>query len=366
MHAIARRGVEKLRAGAFRIPTVRPEADGTLEWAATTLVVAEAAAQGRTGLGYTYADAGAAGLINDLLAPAVESVDAMATGAAWTAMLRAVRNVGRSGIAACAISAADCALWDLKCRLMEIPLVTLLGDRRACVPAYASGGFTSETPEELRSQLADWAAQGFRMMKMKVGSRASEDVERVNFARECIGPEIELFVDANGAYSRMQALLLAQQFAAIGVTWFEEPVSSDDLAGLRGLRDRAPAGVEIAAGEYGYDCWYFRRMLEAGAVHVLQADATRCLGVTGFLQAADLAYAFQVPLSAHCAPALHAHLCCAAPGVRHLECFHDHVRIESMLFDGAPAAAGGALTPDRGRPGFGLDLRRQDADRYAV
>ena len=125
-------------------------------------------------------------------------------------------------------------------------------------------------------------------------------------------------------YGRKQALALAASFADLGVTWFEEPVSSDDLDGLRLLRDRAPAGIEIAAGEYGYDIFYFQRMIEAGAVDVLQADATRCGGITGFLQAGTLCAASCLELSAHCAPSLHVHAACAMPNFRHLEYFHDH------------------------------------------
>src|SRR5205085_10704766 len=130
------------------------------------------------------------------------------------------------------------------------------------------------------------------------------------------------FVDANGAYGRKQALAFAAAFAEQNVTWFEEPVSSDDLAGLRLVRDRAPAGMDMAAGEYGYDLYYFRRMLEAGAVDVLQADATRCAGITGFLQLAPLCQARGFALSAHCAPSLHVHPCCAVLPLRHLEYFH--------------------------------------------
>src|SRR5207248_1073491 len=150
-----------------------------------------------------------------------------------------------------------------------------------------------------------------------------------------IGPEAQLYVDANGAYTRKQALAQAEAFAEIGVIWFEEPVSSDDLDGLRLLRDRSPAGIRIAAGEYGYDLFYFRRMLEAGAVDVLQADATRCAGVTGFLAAAALCEAHNMPFSAHTAPSLHTHLCCAAATVMNVEYFHDHARIERLLLDGA-------------------------------
>jgi L-alanine-DL-glutamate epimerase-like enolase superfamily enzyme len=178
---------------------------------------------------------------------------------------------------------------------------------------------------------------------------------------------VQLFVDANGAYSRKQALAFADKYAELGVTWFEEPVSSDDLAGLRLIRDRGPAGMDVAAGEYGYQPLYFRRMLEAGAVDVLQADGTRCGGVTGFLKAADVCESFGLPLSAHCAPALHVHPCCATTAeFRHLEYFHDHARIDGMLFDGAAAPVKGVLYPDLSRPGLGLEFKHKDAERFKV
>jgi len=234
------------------------------------------------------------------------------------------------------------------------------------VPVYGSGGFTSYTVDELRAQLGGWGRQGMRMVKMKVGREPAADPARVGAAREAVGREVELFVDANGAYSRKEALGLAERFAAHGVTWFEEPVSSDDLEGLRLLRDRAPAGMEVTAGEYGYDLPYFQRMLDAGAVDVLQADATRCAGITDFLRVAALCEARGVPLSTHCAPALHLHAACAVPGLRHLAYFHDHVRIEEALFEGAPPLVNGNLAPDLSRPGLGLELRRADAERYAL
>ncbi len=202
---------------------------------------------------------------------------------------------------------------------------------------------------------------------MKIGRDPKADPHRVAEAREAIGPETELYVDANGAYSRKQALALAEIFAhESGVTWFEEPVSSDDLAGLHLIRDRAPAGMDIAAGEYGYDLGYFRRMLEAEAVDVLQADATRCAGLTGFLRAATLCEARSLQLSSHCGPALHVHACCALPNFRHMEYFHDHVRIEQMFFDGVQRPVHGESHPDRSRPGMGIEFKRADAAKYAV
>jgi L-alanine-DL-glutamate epimerase-like enolase superfamily enzyme len=358
--------IERLELSAYTIPTEEPEADGTLEWDSTTIVVAELAGGGRRGLGYTYADASAAQLIDGRLRDSVEGADGMAIAATWGAMIASVRNVGRPGIAATAISALDIALWDLKARLLELPLVQLLGGGRASVPVYGSGGFVSYTLDQLRRQLSGWTEAGIGPVKMKVGRAPEADPDRVRAARQAIGPETELLVDANGAYERKQALALAEVFASERVSWFEEPVSSDDLEGLRLLRDRAPAGMEISAGEYGYDPWYFRRMLEAGAVDVLQADATRCLGITGFLRAGALAEAHHVPLSAHTAPALHLHPGCAVGVVRHLEWFHDHVRIERLLFDGFVEPVDGVLAPRLDSPGLGLELKRADAERYAI
>lgn len=362
----AEAAVERLDVAAYTIPTDKPESDGTLEWDSTTIVVVHAHAGGERGLGYAYAHAAAASLIDATLREVVEGRDAFAIPGTWASLMERVRNVGRPGIAAAAISAVDAALWDLKARLLELPLVCLLGRTRDAVPIYASGGFTSYTIDELREQLGGWAAAGIPRMKMKVGRQPDADLERVRAARDAIGSEAELFVDANGAYERKQALVLAAAFAEEGVTWFEEPVSSDDLEGLRLVREGAPPGLEIAAGEYGYDPWYFRRMLEAEAVDVLQADATRCLGITGFLRGAALAEAYHVPLSAHTAPALHAHLCCALETVRHVEWFHDHVRIERLLFDGTPEPQDGELVADLSRPGIGLELKRSEAERYAL
>jgi L-alanine-DL-glutamate epimerase-like enolase superfamily enzyme len=280
--------IEDVAIAAYRIPTNGPESDGTLEWHHTTLVLVEVSAGGRRGLGYSYADLGTAHLINDMLVDIVVDQDAMAVPDCWLAMVEAVRNMGRPGVASMAISAVDSALWDLKARLLDLPLVTLLGRVRDGVPIYGSGGFTSYSIKQLTEQLGEWAGEGIRRVKMKVGRDPEHDPERVQAARAAIGSETELFVDANGAYSRKQALALANTFAEAGVRWFEEPVSSDDLEGLHVMRDEGPAGMDITAGEYGYDLFYFRRMLNAGAVDVLQADATRCGGITGFLQVAAL------------------------------------------------------------------------------
>jgi L-alanine-DL-glutamate epimerase-like enolase superfamily enzyme len=362
----SRTAIESVRARAYTIPTDKPEADGTFAWTATTLVTVQVHAGGKTGLGYTYSHGSIVPLINDTLADAVKQADARDPPAAWRAMQRAVRNMGRDGLAATAISAVDTALWDLKGKLLDLPLCLLLGRYRDSVPIYGSGGFTTYSDAELRAQLSGWVERdGCRWVKMKIGSAPEQDPHRVEVAKSAIGDRT-LFVDANGAYTAQQALALAQVFTRQDVAWFEEPVSSDDLDGLVFIRRHAPAGMDIAAGEYGYDIDYFRRMLGMGAVEVLQADITRCGGVTGFLQVAALCEAHHVDLSAHCAPSLHLHAACAAPRIRHLEWFHDHARIEHLLFDGAPQPENGHIRPDLARPGFGLAFKRQDAERFAL
>jgi L-alanine-DL-glutamate epimerase-like enolase superfamily enzyme len=359
--------IQRIKVSAFTIPTDLPEADGTLEWRDTTIVIAEAVAGDKVGLGYTYADLATAELIRSTLTPVVHGMDAMNTNACYWAMLGRVRNLGNSGIAAMAISCVDTALWDLKAKLLDVPLVTLLGGSlRSEVAIYGSGGFTSYTDAQLERQLSSWTMQGIRMVKIKVGRDDIADLHRVYVTRNCVGNDVAVFVDSNGAYSRKQALAQAEHFAKYDVRWFEEPVIANDLEGLRLMRYRAPASMEIAAGEYGYDIFYFRRMLEAGAVDVLQADATRCGGFTGFLQVAELCNAHDTPLSAHTAPLLHTSVGCAVRPLRHLEYFHDHVRIERMLFDGVQVPQDGMLSPDRSRPGLGIELRRADAERYAA
>lgn len=356
--------LDDLTVTTYRIPTDAPqESDGTYVWTATTLVLVHASGGGKTGIGYSYADAATGVLIRDSLAPVARGMDVFSTGAIWAALVAAVRNLGRTGIASMAISAVDNALWDLKAKLLNVPLVSLLGASRTAAPVYGSGGFTSYSVEQLCAQLGGWVADGIPRVKMKIGRDAAEDVQRVAAARAAIG-DAELFVDANGAYARQQAIAQAERFAEHQVTWFEEPVYHRDFDGLRIVREHAPPGMEISVGEYGYAPDTFASILRAGAVDVLQADATRCEGITGLLIVDSLCETAMMPLSTHCAPSIHAHVACAAKRVRHLEYFHDHARIEQMLFDGALTPRDGALHPDLTRPGFGLELKQADARRF--
>ncbi|MGH7075454.1 MAG: enolase C-terminal domain-like protein [Stellaceae bacterium] len=353
-------------ARAYEIETDAPEADGTLEWDRTTLVLVEIEAGGETGLGYTYANRCLVPLVENTLAALVGGRSALDIPGANAALWRGIRNLGRPGLVATAISAVDIALWDLKAKLLGVPLAVLLGRAREHVAIYGSGGFTSYSDEQLQAQLVGWVErEGCRWVKMKIGSEPDHDPARVRAARRAIGGH-GLFVDANGAFSPKQALALAWRLNDEGVGWFEEPVSSGDLAGLNQLREQGPAGMDIAAGEYGYTLDDFRRLAERPSIDVLQADVTRCGGISGFLQVSALCDAHHIDLSGHCAPSAHLHVACAVRRLRHLEWFHDHVRVERLLFDGAPEPRNGFVEPDLARPGLGLTFKERDAERYRV
>lgn len=370
MTADADARLRSIRAEAYVVPTAtggreRPESDGTITWSSTGVLVVRLSAGGGTGLGYAYTSPAALEVVRDPLAHTLRGMDARDTERIFWAMARSLRNAGWPGIGASAIAAVDVAVHDLAARLAGVPLTRWLGGAHDDVPAYGSGGFTDYTDDELTEQLGSWSAHGLHAVKMKVGSHPGDDLRRVALARSAIGDATELFVDANGAYGRKEALGLASRFADLGVTWFEEPVSSDDRDGLRLLRDRMPAPIRVAAGEYGYAPADFRDLLAGGCVDVLQADATRC-GITGFRAAAALAGAYGVPLSAHTAPALHASVAAAHDVAINVEYFHDHARIEGAFFDGVPALHEGRLVPDRSAPGHGLMLKEPDAEPYRV
>ena len=360
--------IDSLESRSYVVPTDQPEADGTLSWTKTTVVVVLARAGGETGLGWTYGADACRVVVDEQLGGEVKGKSAMDVGAANEAMIRACRNMGRPGIAAGAISAVDVALWDLKARLLGVPLTRLLGRYREEVPFYGSGGFTTYDDPTTEAQVRHWVEElRTSSVKIKVGEdwggRAERDLARVALVRRVAGSGVDVMVDANGGYSRKQAVRMGRRMIEDhGVVWFEEPVSSDDLDGLREVRDQV--AIDVAAGEYGYDLPYFARMVTAGAVDCLQADASRCGGYTGWLRAASVAGAHSLEVSAHCAPNLHAFVAGAVPNLRHVEYFHDHARLDPMLFDGLPAARDGALFAGADRPGHGVVLRGAEAERY--
>jgi L-alanine-DL-glutamate epimerase-like enolase superfamily enzyme len=350
------------------VPTDAPEADGTTTWDATTVVLVQVTGAGATGTGWTYAPAAAAALVDELLRPVALGTLVFDVPGTSQAMIRAVRNASRPGLVSYAISAVDVALWDLKARVLQLPLHRLLGAVRPAVPVYGSGGFTTYDEEQLDRQLEGWLAQSIPRVKIKIGeswgARTDRDLERIRHTREVVGDDVELFVDANGGYSAKQAVRVATAATGYDVRWFEEPVSSDDHEGLRCVRSAVDA--DVAAGEYGTELHYFRRLCQAGAVDCLQVDASRCGGITEWLRAAAVAAAFGQDVSGHCAPHLHAAAAAATPNLRHLEWFHDHVRIESMFFDGTLDPQGGEVVPRDDALGHGLTVREPDLAPYRV
>lgn len=359
--------IDGFEVRAYQVPTATErEADGTLTWDSTSVVVVEVHALGATGIGYSYCHPAAAQLIETKFADLIKSADPLMPEHCWAQMQVQARQMGHAGIAAMAISAVDIALWDLKAKALDVCLADALPRFHESIPVYGSGGFTNYSEDELREQVAGWIEDGFQSVKIKVGRDKLADPGRVDIVREVAGPGVEVMVDGNGAYGPQEALLWADCFRDQGVTYFEEPVSSQDLAGLAEVRGRAPAGLAIAAGEYGWNLPYFEQMLDAGAVHILQADVTRCGGITNMLRVDGLCKARNLPFSAHCAPAVSAHACCGMESVIHIEYFFDHYRIERLLFDGTLDPEGGRLRPDRARPGLGIELKHQHAERYEV
>lgn len=358
--------VRALKVQAYKIPAKEPESDGTLEWDSTTLVVVEAYSEDKIGLGYSYAHASIAPLINDKLKPLVEGANAFDVPGIHLKLQKSMRNIGITGLAASSIAAVDTALWDLKARLLALPLCDLLGKVKDSVALYGSGGFTSYSLSRLKEQMEVWLEEGFKMMKMKVGRNSDEDQQRVKAVIEALNNKAELFVDANGAFHPKEALNWAHIYGRLGVKWFEEPVTSDDLDGLKFIKNNSPSNIEITAGEYGYNLHYFKHMLENKAVDVLQADVTRCCGITTLLQVDTLCSAYNVPLSTHTAPALHLHPSLAMRSFIHSEYFYDHVRIENMLFEGVRQPEDGKLIPDFSAAGNGLVFKWKDAEKYAV
>ncbi|MGW0176355.1 enolase C-terminal domain-like protein [Rhodococcus sp. NPDC003322] len=359
--------VRSVRARAYTVPTETPEADGTLEWDSTTIVLVEARAADAIGIGWTYGPAACAMYVESKLAALVRGADPMDVGGVFDRMIRAVRNDGRPGAVGFAISAVDTALWDLKARILGVPLCALLGRIHDSVPVYGSGGLVNYDETRLRDQLAGWVdGQAIPRVKIKIGqdrgTRTGRDLARIARARKVVGDRAELYVDANGGYSRKQAIRVAHSAGEHRISWFEEPVSSDDLAGLREVRNAVQP--DVTAGEYGCEPFYFQRMCDAEAVDCLQVDASRCGGITEWTRVAAIAAAHGLEVSAHCAPHLHAHVAAATPNIRHLEWFHDHVRIESMFFDGVLDPTGGSVTPDPSAPGTGLTLRTNDIEGF--
>lgn len=352
--------IERVEVRVVELPLPEPESDATLQWDRTTGVVVTLHAGGESGVGWTYSSSAAASVVTAELERVVVGRPVLDVGAGWEAMHRHCRNIGTAGLVMQAMSAVDIAWWDLKGHLMGRSLADLVGAQRDAIRIYGSGGFTSLTDAQLASQIEHWHELGCTAMKIKIGQSwgacIERDLQRTRLLARLAGDGVELMVDANGGYTRGQARRAGNALDDLGVGWFEEPVSSDDTAGLGVLAQTL--SCDVAAGEYAADLVQVTQLLPV--VDCLQLDVTRCGGYTGWLRGAAAAQAAKLDVSGHCAPALHAAVAVAIPNFRHLEYFADHERFEHTFVEGLPEVRDGALHIDRGRPGHGMSVKLPD------
>jgi L-alanine-DL-glutamate epimerase-like enolase superfamily enzyme len=348
--------IAAVEAAHYRIPLPAVLSDSTHgEIAHFELVTARLRdADGAEGVGYTYTVGAGARAIRALLeelAPLLVGQDAEGIEALWQRMWWGCHYVGRGGLAAFAIAAADIALWDLRARRARLPLWKILGGHRPRVKAYA-GGIDLQFPlDRLLRQTDDNLGRGFRAIKMKVGrARLPEDVERVRAMREHLGPDVPLMVDANMRWTADEAIRAARALAAHDVFWVEEPTIPDDVPGhMRVVRE---GGLPVAAGENLRTIHEFKRLIDAGGVTFPEPDVSNVGGVTPWLKVAHVAEAHNLPVTSHGVHDLHVHLLAAVPNASYLE-VHGF-GLERFIAEPLAIRDGLATAPDR--PGHGVEF----------
>jgi D-galactarolactone cycloisomerase len=316
----------------------------------------------------------------EFLAPLLIDRDPLATGAAWQVMHTRVLDFARRGILLASISALDIALWDLKGKLLGVPVHVLLGGkRRDRVLVYATGMYFDREPnmrERLAKEAADYVQQGFRAAKMKVGLGIDEDAANVKAVRSAIGDKVRLMVDSNHAYLLHEALALAERIQDFDISWFEEPVSPDDYAGYRELRRKGR--IPIAGGECEYGVHGFQQLFAAEAVDIAQPDICACGGITEAQRIAALARAHFVDVTPHCwgtgiafATGLHfLSTIDVLPGrLRAREPFLEMDRTENPLRDQLTTPRfqpGDGSVPVPDAPGLGVDVDPARLEEFSV
>lgn len=287
----------------------------------------------------------------------------------WERMFWEIRTYGRKGIAFCAISAVDMALWDLKAKALGLPLYRLLGPYHERVPIYGSGGWTDFDERELVAEQTDYINRlGVRAVKMKVakdfGKSEREDIVRLDAVRKAIGDDVELLVDANNGYYAKQAIRMARHFEERRVGWFEEPVLADDIDGLAAI-SRATT-IPIATGEHEYTKYGFKDLIARGGVDIVQPDVGRVGGVTEWMKVAHLAHAFNLPVAPHAFQLVHLHLAMCTPNLRLVEYLGVTEQGDQIWFTDFPQPKDGWWAPYPDRPGLGLELNPRVVEQYRV
>ena len=286
----------------------------------------------------------------------------------WDDLFWCIRGVGRKGLAFCALSAVDIALWDLKAKHFNVPLYQLLGPYTESVPVYGSGGWTHFDLDELVAEQTHYVERGFKAVKMKVGKdfgkREREDIERLAAVRDAVGDDIEIYVDANNGYYAKQAIYMGKAFEEYGVGWFEEPVLADDIDGLAAVAKAID--IPVATGEHEYTKYGFKDLIARGGADIVQPDVARVGGVTEWLKVAHLAHAFNLPVAPHAYQLIHLHLACATPNLKVVEYLGVSEESDKLFYKGFPEPENGMWSPDPDKPGLGLELDTDAVAEYMV
>lgn len=316
--------------------------------------------KGLVGIGVTYHEVGGEA-VRDLIVRNMTGKlvgrDPLESDALWHEFFHYLRGVGRKGVTFCALSAVDIALWDLKGKILNIPVHRLLGGDRTRVPVYASGGWTSYTDDQLVAEMQSFAARGFKMVKFKVGYAGGTDIRRdvvrVRKVREALGPDIDILVDANNCFDAATAAQLANRIREYDIKLFEEPVFADDIPGLS--RFRRATDIPLATGEHEYTKFGVRDLLLAEAADYVQADGARAGGYTEMLKIAGMTQAWNVKFAPHAMENVHLPLVAATPNAPFLERLAMFEEITARVFKNAAVPVDGFMEVPEA-PGLGLEL----------
>ncbi len=286
----------------------------------------------------------------------------------WNRMFWLVRGYGRKGVAFCAISAVDIALWDLKAKALGLPLYKLLGPYTNSVPIYGSGGWTNLSEKELVEEQLSYVERGIPRIKMKVGkdfgNAEEEDIRRLAVVRKAVGDDVEIYIDANNGYYAKQAIRMAQQFEEYDVKWFEEPVLADDIDGLAMVSKSI--NIPVATGEHEYTKFGFKELISRGGADIVQPDVGRIGGVTEWMKVAHLAHSYNLPVAPHAAQLVHLHLACATPNLKVVEYLGILEVGDKFFYTDFPEPENGMWSPYPDRPGLGLELNTEVVKKYKV
>jgi L-alanine-DL-glutamate epimerase-like enolase superfamily enzyme len=286
----------------------------------------------------------------------------------WNRMFWLVRGYGRKGIAFCAISAVDIALWDLKAKALNLPLYKLLGPYTDTVPIYGSGGWTNFSEKELIEEQLSYVERGIPRIKMKVGkdfgTAEEEDIRRLAAVRKAVGDEVEIYVDANNGYYAKQAIRMARRFEEYNVKWFEEPVLADDIEGLASIS--RSINIPVATGEHEYTKFGFTDLISRGGADIVQPDVGRVGGVTEWMKVAHIAHGFNLPVAPHAVQVVHLHLTCAIPNLKVVEYLGIVEQRDNFVYNDFPEPKNGMWSPYPDRPGLGLDLNQDVVKKYKI